>query len=166
MFQALGGTARPRQKVPVRHGSGKGEYVTGGFNFQNTNCRTLPQFTRQYIHTITNPNPKPIANHKLYPNPEITQLAQIESSYACDYRKVGDIRFSANLEYCSRVLHSAFCILQITPAHMQVYLLENSNWKRYSNKGQTMESSAFSITNANRITPKTTKYIYCHCNQT
>ena len=69
---------------------------------------------RKYIHARLNPNP--IANHKPYPNPKITQRARMESFYGRDYRKVGDIRFTADLVYCSPVLPSALCILQITPA--------------------------------------------------
>ena len=62
---------------------------------------------RKYIHAGLSPNP--IANHKPYPNPKITQRVRMESFYGCNYRKVGDIKFSADQVYCSRVLHSANC---------------------------------------------------------
>ena len=75
-------------------------------------CSLLGQ--RKYIHARINPNP--IANDKPYSNPKITQQERMENFYGRDYRKVGDIRFSADLVYCSHVLHSTFCILQIAPA--------------------------------------------------
>ena len=58
-------------------------------------------------------NPNPIANHKPYPNPKITQRERMESFYGRNYKEVGNIRFSADLVYCSRVL-------QITPAQIML----------------------------------------------
>ena len=69
---------------------------------------------RKYIHASVNPIPNPMANPKPYPNRKITQRASMERIYGLDYRKVVNIRFSpADIVYCSRVLYSAFCILQI-----------------------------------------------------
>ena len=62
----------------------------------------------KYIHARINPNP--IANHKLYPNHKITQRERMKSYYSRDYRKVGDILFSAGLVYYSTVQRSAFSI--------------------------------------------------------
>ena len=37
----------------------------------------------------------------------------MKSSYDRNYRQVGDIRFSADLAYGSRILHAAFCKLRL-----------------------------------------------------
>ena len=86
--------------------------LNGGYNLQNAECRTRLQFLgqRKYIQARLKPNPNPIAKHKPYFNPKITHCSRRESFYGLDYRKVGHLRFSADLAYCSRVLHSAFCI--------------------------------------------------------
>ena len=65
---------------------------------------------RTYIHAKINPNPK--ANHKPYPSYKITQLARMERFYGRNYRKVGDIRFSADLVYCSHV-HLLFLLTEL-----------------------------------------------------
>ena len=57
---------------------------------------------RKYIHARINPSPNPIANYKPYP--KVTQQERMKSFYGFDYRKVGDIRFSADLVYCSTVV--------------------------------------------------------------
>ena len=67
-----------------------------GCNLQNSERDYSLLGQRKYIHARINPNP--IANHKPYPNPKITQRERMESFYGRDYRKVGDIRFSAGLE--------------------------------------------------------------------
>ena len=68
---------------------------------------------RKYIFASLNPNLRPIANHKPYLYPKITQSARMESFYGHDYRKVGDMHFSSDLVNCSRVL-------QITPALLKI----------------------------------------------
>ena len=60
------------------------------YSMMNAECDCSLLGQRKYI-------PNPIANHKPYPNPIFSQQERMESFYGRDYRKVGDIRFSADL---------------------------------------------------------------------
>ena len=96
------------------------QFANGGFNFQNAeserNYSLLGQ--RKYIHARLNLNP--IANPKPFPNPKITQRVRMESFYGLDYRKVGEIRFSADLVHCSRVLAK---LVRSVPSNQKVLSL-------------------------------------------
>ena len=78
----------------------------------NVECNYSLLGQRKYIHASLNPNP--ITNNKPYPKPKITQRERMESFYDRDYKKVGNIRYSADPVYYSRVF--LFSILQIIPA--------------------------------------------------
>ena len=83
----------------------------GWCNLQNAERDNSLLGRRKYIHASLNPNQiaNPIANPnpcpKPYFNPKITQSARMESFYD------RDLRFPADLVYCSCVLYLAFCTL-------------------------------------------------------
>ena len=86
-------------------------------------------------------NPKP------YPNPKITQSALWNVFYGHDHRKVGDIRFSADLVYINHhILHSAYYICPMHKVSSNacgiISLVKFPNWciLLFIHGGQTLTS--------------------------